>query len=203
MGNSNAYEKPAVTDRSLIDAVSRRWSPRAFDPGRPVGPETTATLLDAARWAPSSYNDQPWRYLVFDRSEPAARVRAEDCLNEGNSWARDAGLLLITMAAKISGTTGDPNRFALHDTGMANMCLVLQATQLGLHSHQMGGYDRDRARAEFAIPDEFELASMIAIGYIADPDALSDEVRARESQPRIRRRIAEFAFSNAWGNAIE
>ena len=194
--------KPALTGRPLIPEIKQRWSPRAFDPERAIDPETMATLLEAARWAPSSFNDQPWRYLVFDRSDPAARAKAEACLFDGNAWARNAAVLIISAGARTSGRTGRPNRFVLHDTGMATMNLILQAITHGLVTHQMGGYDRERARAEFDIPEEFELASMIALGYAGDPESLPPEVGEREAAPRERSEIPEFVFAGTWGRPL-
>ena len=194
--------KPAVTDRPLVDEIRQRWSPRAFDPNREIDPETLANLLEAARWAPSSFNDQPWRYLVFDRSDPQARAKAEACLFDGNAWARNAALLVISAGARTSDRTGRPNRFVLHDTGMATMNLILQAVAHGLVSHQMGGYDRERARAEFSIPEEFELASMIAIGHAGDPASLPHEVGEREAAPRQRSQLSEFVFAGSWGRPL-
>ena len=203
MPNDQIPPKPALTARPLISEIKQRWSPRAFDPDREIDQETLATLLEAARWAPSSFNDQPWRYLVFDRSDPAARAKAESCLFDGNSWARNAAVLIISAGARTSGRTGRPNRFVLHDTGMATMNMILQAIAHGLVTHQMGGYDRDRARAEFAIPEEFELASMIAVGYPGDAGALDPEVGEREAAPRQRSQIADFCFAGAWGRPLE
>ena len=194
--------KPAVTGRPLVDEIRQRWSPRAFDPNREIDPETLANLLEAARWAPSSFNDQPWRYLVFDRSDPQARAKAEACLVDGNAWARNAALLVISAGARTSDRTGRPNRFVLHDTGMATMNLILQAVAHGLVSHQMGGYDRRRARAEFSIPEEFELASMIAIGHAGDPASLPPEVGEREAAPRQRSQLSEFVFAGSWGRPL-
>lgn len=202
MQNDAIPAKPANTSRPLIDEIRRRWSPRAFDPDRDIDPETLTTLLEAARWAPSSFNDQPWRYLVFDRSDPQARAKAEACLFDGNSWARNAAVLIISAGARTSSRTGRPNRFVLHDTGMATMNLILQAISHGLVSHQMGGYDRERARAEFDIPEEFELASMIAIGYAGDPASLPPEVGEREAAPRQRSQISDFVFAGAWGRPL-
>lgn len=202
MRNDSIPAKPAKTDRPLIAEIKQRWSPRAFDPDREIDAETLATLLEAARWAPSSFNDQPWRYLVFDRTDRRARAKAEACLFDGNSWARNASVLIISAGARTSGRTGRPNRFVLHDTGMATMNLILQAISHGLVSHQMGGYDRERARAEFEIPEEFELASMIAIGYPGDPALLAPEVGEREAAPRQRSQFSDFVFAGTWGNPL-
>jgi nitroreductase len=202
MPNDAIPANPAATGRPLVAEIKQRWSPRAFDPDREIDPETLTTLLEAARWAPSSFNDQPWRYLVFDRSDQIAREKAESCLFEGNSWARNAAVLIISAGARTSGRTGKPNRFALHDTGMATMNLILQAISHGLVSHQMGGYDRERARAEFDIPEEFELASMIAVGYPGDPALLAPEVGEREAAPRRRRQIPDFVFAGTWDRPL-
>ena len=192
--------KPALTERPLLDALRRRWSPRALDPTRRVDDETILTLLDAARWAPSSRNEQPWRYLVFDGSDANARANAEACLYPGNAWAKRAPLLMLSVAKRTHSNLDRRNPMALHDTGMADLSVVLQAVSMGLVAHQMRGFDRDKARELFAIPDDFNPVVMIAVGYYGDPDALEDpKARDDEAAPRERRPLSEIAFGGTWG----
>lgn len=191
-------EKKAVTDHPVHDLIARRWSPRAVDPSRPVEPEQVRSLLEAARWAPSCFNEQPWRYLVFDGSDEPARERARACLAEGNAWARQAPLLLLSVARETFTRNDKPNRHAQHDVGLATENLVLQATALGLATHQMAGYDADRARREFRIPEGYTPMAMIAVGHPGSAAELPEPLREREAAPRERRALEEIAFDGGW-----
>ena len=190
-------EKPADTQYPIHDLLRRRWSPRAFD-DRPVELETLQSLFEAARWAPSSNNGQPWRFLVAMKENKAEHDRLFNCLVEANQkWTYRAPVLLLSVAA-LQFEDGSPNRHALHDTGMAAENLTLQATALGLVAHQMAGFDIDRARADCQIPDGYEPVAMMAVGYPGDPALLSDRLRAREVQPRVRKPFTEFVYSATW-----
>jgi nitroreductase len=190
--------KPAATEVPIAEPLASRWSPRAFDPDHPVEPEKVTALFEAARWAPSSSNEQPWRYLVFDGRDAEARRMAEDCLTPGNAWAKRAAILLIGCTKRTYTRNGKPNRHATHDLGAASMSLVLQATSMGLIAHQMGGFDPAAARGAFAIPDDFDVMTMIAVGYPGDVDLLPPERRASETGPRSRKPAANFAFRDRW-----
>ncbi|MBM4435928.1 MAG: nitroreductase family protein [Actinobacteria bacterium] len=191
-------ENLARPDHPIHDVLCRRWSPLAFDPGRPIEPATVHALLEAARWAPSARNEQPWRYLVLDSRTPEARAKVEACLSSSNSWAKRAPLLLLSVAQTRFSAGQEPNRWALYDVGAANACLVLQATSLGLLARQIGAYDRDLARQALGIPAEFEMAAILALGYHGDPTHLTPEQQARESRPRTRRPIGASAFLGRW-----
>ena len=136
-------EKPAVTRPPIAELIARRWSPRAMDSTQPVSRDHLLALLEAARWAPSCFGDQPWRYLVWDRfRDPAGWQQAFECLAEGNqSWVQNAPVLLLAVAAPAFGHNGQPNRWAQYDTGAASENLCLQAAALGLVAHQMGGFN--------------------------------------------------------------
>lgn len=190
-------EKPADTQYPIHDLLRRRWSPRAFD-DRPVELETLQSLFEAARWAPSSNNGQPWRFLVAMKENKAEHDQLFNCLVEANQkWAHRAPVLLLSVAA-LQFEDGSPNRHALHDTGMAAENLTLQATALGLVAHQMAGFDIDRALADCRIPDGYEPVAMMAVGYPGDPALLSDRLRAREVQPRVRKPFTKFVYSATW-----
>lgn len=163
----------------------------------PLSDEQIAQLFEAARWAPSSFNEQPWRYVYAMKGDPG-RETMESLLVEGNSWAKNAGLLILSFSKKIFEKNGKPNRHCLHDTGAASAFLVLQATSLGLASHQMAGFDKARANEVLGVPAEFEPGSMIAIAKPGDPKDLSPELREREEKPRMRNPIDAFAFRNRW-----
>jgi len=192
-------QKPAPADHPVADLIGRRWSPRAIDPDRPVSREAVLTLLEAARWAPSCSNEQPWRFLVFDGADPAALESARGCLKPGNAWARRAPVLLLTVACDAwNRSGGGPNRLAQHDVGLASENLALQATALGLVTHFMGGFYPDQARIAFAIPEGYTPMAMIAVGFPGDPALLSEEQQARESSPRQRKPLPEIAFAGTW-----
>ncbi len=198
------FEKPAATQEPIHDLIARRWSGRAFDASRPVSPQAIISLCEAARWAPSSYGDEPWRYLVWDKlADPMAWQRAFSCLAESNQiWVRRAPLLLLSLANKNFRHDGSANRFAQHDTGMASMALVLEAVALGLMAHQMGGFDSTKIRTEFEIPEEFNCMAMIAIGYPAGADILDGNLKERELAPRSRQPLGAHFFAGAWGKGI-
>lgn len=193
-------EKPAAADHPIDDLITRRWSPRAFEKGRSVEREKVLSLLEAVRWAPSCFNEQPWRYLVFEESDMAALGRARACLSEGNGWALEAPVLMLSVARENFSRNEKPNRTAQHDVGLASENLVLQAVELGLAAHQMAGFDLERARSEFAIPDGFTPLAMIAIGYPyrGDLDELPEKLRAKELASRDRKALGEIAFAGNW-----
>jgi nitroreductase len=191
-------EKPAETQSPIHDLLKRRWSPRTFGE-RLVEPDTLRSLFEAARWAPSSNNEQPWRFLVATKENKADWDRLFACLVEGNQkWARQAPVLMLSIA-KLTFDDESVNRHALHDTGMAVENLIIQATSMGLFVHQMAGFRRDQARKECQVPDGYEPVAMIALGYPGDPATLPDYLRERELKPRERNSISEFVFSGTWG----
>jgi nitroreductase len=196
-------EKPAKTEFPIHDLLARRWSPRAFDQ-RPVRADTLRTLFEAARWAPSSNNEQPWRFLVASKPDHGAEWnRLFNCLVEGNQrWAVHAPVLILSVARMQFEDDGKPNRHAFHDIGSATENLVLQATASGLVAHQMAGFDIEKARVDLHIPSDCEPVAMIAIGYPGDPAVLPDRLRDREQLPRSRRPIHDWVFLGQWGTSI-
>ncbi|MGQ0812599.1 MAG: nitroreductase family protein [Nitrospiraceae bacterium] len=194
-------EKPAETHYPIHELLRRRWSPRVFS-DRMVQPETLRSLWEAARWAPSSNNEQPWRFIVATKDQPAEYERLLSCLVEGNrKWAHQAPVLMLSVAELKFEDDGKPNRHAYHDVGMAVKGLVIQATALDLFVHQMAGFHVDKARTEFSIPQDHDPVAMIALGYPGDPATLPDYLRERELKPRDRRTISEFVFSGTWGHS--
>lgn len=184
--------KPATTDTPLLEVIADRWSPVLFDP-TPLKPEQIASLFEAARWAPSSFNEQPWRYVYAGKSDEG-REHLESLLAEGNAWAKNAGLLILSFAKKAFARNDKPNRHYLHDTGAASFAMTLQATSMGLVSHQMAGFAVDTANTILGVPDDFEPGSMIAIGYAADPAGFPDDMQTRDKAPRSRNSRDSFAF---------
>lgn len=192
-------EKPAETDSPIHELLARRWSPRAFDERR-VEPEQLRGLFEAARWAPSSSNEQPWRFVVATKDDQAAYDRLLACLLEGNrKWACRAPVLILSVAQMNFEDDGRPNRHAFHDTGMAVENLLLQACALGLIGHPMAGFEIERTRAELTIPSGYEPVAMIAVGYPGDLTVLPDYLQQREVKPRERKPLAEITFAGQWG----
>lgn len=186
--------RPAPVDRPILSVLADRWSARAIDPARPVSPDLLLTMLEAARWAPSNGNAQPWRYLVFDDRVPEALAEARDCLNRGNDWARRAPVLLLSVVVHTWPDGDELNRMALHDVGAASLSLVLQGVAEGLVVHQMAGFDVERARSSFSVPRHVDPVAMIAVGYPGSVADLPEGKREREYRPRRRRPIDETAF---------
>ena len=184
----------------IHDIIAKRWSPRAFDATRAVEHAKLTACLEAARWAPSCFGDEPWRFIVCDRSADAASwQRLHDCLTPKNqSWAGKAPVLLLSCAGSRFRAGGKPNRWAQYDTGAATMSLCLQATALGLASHQMGGFDAEKARATFAIPTEFTPMAVVALGYQTHVGELDEGFHALETGERSRRNMGEHFFAGAW-----
>ncbi len=196
-------EKPAAPDFEITELLRQRWSPRAFDP-RSVEPEKLRALLEAARWAPSCMNEQPWHFIVARRAEDEDFQRLADCLTGNNrQWAPQAPVLLLSVARTSFARNDRPNRHALHDLGLAVGQLLVQATSLGLVVHQMAGFDEQKAREALHIPEGFEPVAAIAIGYPGDPDQLDDALRERELGPRVRRTQSEFVHAGSWRRPLE
>jgi nitroreductase len=192
-------EKPAPTHFPIHELLARRWSPRAFDE-RPIEADKLRTLFEAARWAPSSNNEQPWRFIMASKDNEAQWGRLLACLLEGNRvWAYRAPVLILSVA-RVNFEAGEkPNRHAMHDTGMAVENLVLQAAAVGLIAHQMAGFDEEKARTDLRIPVGYEPVAMIAVGYPCDPSILPDRLKQRELAPRERDQASAFVFSGEWG----
>jgi nitroreductase len=192
-------EKIAETQTPIHEVIGRRWSPRAFSE-RPVEPDKLRSVLEAARWAPSSWNDQPWAYLLATREDRENYDALFGVLMETNrSWAGKAPVLLLTLAHTRLQKDGQPNRHGFYDLGQATANLILQATSLGLATHQMGGFNVEAARERFGVPEGWEPVSMIALGYPGETDSLPEPLREREMAQRRRKRLDEFVFSGTWG----
>lgn len=192
---AQAAVKAAQTRQPVHELIGKRWSPRAFS-DREVTTEQLISLLEAARWAPSSYNEQPWRFIVARKSDPETYEKLLGSLVEFNQlWARSAPILMLTIAKKTFSHNGTPNLYALHDAGMALNNLALQATALGLSAHFMAGFNRAVARTAFQIPDDFELGAVAAIGYAGDPESLPENFRQGELAPRTRKPLAELIYT--------
>ncbi len=192
-------DKLAETQFPIHDLLRRRWSPRAFA-DRLVEPEKLRSILEAARWAASSFNEQPWSFIVATKQDEPEWSRLLSCLVEGNQvWAKQAPVLMVSVAKLTFGRNGESNRHAWHDVGLAVGNLVVQATSLGLSVHQMAGILPDKVRELYGIPHGFDPVAGLALGYVGDPDSLPEPLGQREQAKRMRKPLAEFIFSTRWG----
>jgi nitroreductase len=190
------------TDHPILPVIQERWSPYAFEP-RAIEREKLLSCLEAARWAPSSYNEQPWTFILAERTEAEAFAKLLGCLVEGNqAWAKNAGALLITVVAKLFTKNGKPNRAAEHDIGLAAGHMVLQATALGLQGHQMIGIEPAKVRAGYNVPDDHEPLTAIALGYpAAVSPGTSEAIAQRDLARRMRKPLSEIIISGGLGRA--
>jgi nitroreductase len=191
--------KKAATGHPILQVLAERWSPYGFE-DRPVSEADLRSLFEAARWAASSYNEQPWNYLVATRENPQEFRRLLSCLVEANqAWAKAAPVLVLGIVRLQFAKNNKDNRAAVHDLGLAAGNLVAEATARGLSVHQMIGILPDKAREIYQIPEHFEAWTAMAIGYKADPAKLPDALKERDLAPRQRKPLSEFVFTGQWG----
>jgi len=192
-------EKPAETQYPIEEILRRRWSPRAFS-DRLVEPEKLQGLFEAARWAASSFNEQPWNFIVATKQNPEEHAQLLSCLVEGNQrWARAAPVLMVSVAKLNFDKTGKPNRHAFHDVGLAVQNMIVEATALGLFVHQMAGFSAQKVRESYGVPEGFEPVAAIAIGYGLAAGELPEAFREFDLGPRRRKPVSSFVFQDRWG----
>lgn len=186
--------KEAKTKYPVIELIRNRWSARAFSK-KSISDESLFTLFEAAGWAASSNNEQPWRYIYAKREDKETFEKIVDCLMPGNQpWAKHAAVLIIAVAKTTTGPENKPNLAAMHDVGSANATLLLQATSQHIYGHMMGGYDRLKTREKFNIPAGYDPVLIMALGYLDSPDTLEEPFKTREVTPRTRKELSEFVF---------
>lgn len=194
-------DKVVETQYPIEAVLQERWSPLAFA-DRAVEPEKLSSVLEAARWAASSYNEQPWSFIIATKNNPTEFEKLLSCLAEGNQeWAKSAPVLILSVAKLHFSKNGAENRHAFRDVGAAEANLATQATALGLYIHQMAGFDVDKARDLYGIPQGYEPVDAIALGYLGDPHSLSKQLQERLAAPRSRKPISEFVFSGCWSQS--
>ncbi|MDT8371916.1 MAG: nitroreductase family protein [Gammaproteobacteria bacterium] len=191
--------KPAETEQAIATILAERWSGRTYDPTVTVSHEQVIALCEAARWAPSCFGDAPWRYIIWNKHVDQVQwQKALDCLVPGNQeWAKNASVLVLAASVSTFSHNGKDNRWVGYDTGAASLNMCLQATEMGLMSHQMGGFDADKIRATFELPEDLHLWSMMAFGYPAPLDNLNEEQLERELKARERRPLSQQFFNGA------
>src|SRR6204780_4028567 len=186
----------------LHPLLAQRRSLRAFS-SRRIDSETLGSLLEAARWAPSSMNEQPWSFIVATKANKSDFDRLLGCLLEFNvQWAKHAPVLLLSVA-KLTFESGELNRHAFHDVGQAIANLTFQATVIGLVVHQIAGFDVEKARLEFSIPQDYEPIAAAAIGYPGNSSELPERLRKKDASPRKRKPLTNFVFEGGWGHAVD
>jgi nitroreductase len=193
-------QKPAPSDFPVHELIRERWSPRAFA-DKSVPQNVLRSIFEAARWAPSSYNEQPWAYLVATRDDKDSFQKMLSVLVQFNAdWAKGAPVLALAVSELAFAHNNAPNRNAYYDTGAASALLSVEATAHRLAVHQMAGFDPEKARQVFGIPAGWEAIAALAIGYPGDPASLPQHLKDREAAPRTRKPVSEFVMSGHWGH---
>ncbi|HEU4466366.1 MAG TPA: nitroreductase family protein [Agromyces sp.] len=186
----------ADTDAPLITPLVERWSPRAYDPAAELSDDTVRTLLEAARWAPSANNVQPWRFIVARRGTAAFTTIHDALMGFNQAWADSAAALVVNIA-EVADEGGAPRPWAKYDLGQAVAHMSVQAQHDGLHTHQMGGFDAARLAEAFGLRDGLEVVSITAVGKVGDASALPEPLREREVAPRSRKPLDELVIAAA------
>jgi len=196
-------KKTAPAGHPIHELIRERWSPRAFL-AKPVEPAKLLSVLEAARWAPSSYNGQPWSFLVARAEEPEEFARLLGCLVEANqAWAKAAPVLIVSVAKTIFDHNGKPNRCAIHDVGLASENMALEAVAQGLASHGMAGIQTEKIREVYGLPEDCEAVAGWALGYAGEPETLGGALKEMELAPRERKKLGAFVFGGKWGTALK
>lgn len=197
-----AGRKRADTDAPVLPEIEERWSPRAFA-DRPVSDEVLKALFEAARWAPSSYNEQPWRFVVARKQDAGRFDSLLQCLVPKNrEWAKEAPVLMLSIARTRFTHSGEENRHAFHDVGLAMGNLLAQATAEEVAVHQMAGIDADEAARRFDVPDAYEVVAAAALGYRGNPSDLAEGQQEAEVAERDRKPLSELVFGDRFGDPL-
>ena len=191
-------KKPALNNHPINNLARERWSPRAFS-DRPVEAQHVASILEAARWAPSAMNEQPWRFMVGRKGDPTWDKILETLVEGNKVWAVQAPMLMLVLGQKKYIRNKRENDWYAYDTGQAVAHLSIEATNQGLLMHQMGGFDKEKARILFEIPEGSEPLAVIALGYYGDINSLPEDLQQRERAPRQRKILDELAFAEKFG----
>lgn len=183
----------------ILNLIKKRWSPREFDPSKKISPENISLLFEAARWAPSAYNDQPWNFIIVTKDNPEQFEKMLNLLLDGNKiWAINASALILTIASLRASHNGDENFHAIYDLGASVTNLSLQAVELNIHVNQMGGFYRDKATKAFHLNEEYLAVSILALGYLPETETFKEK-KERHFAKRKRKSLNEFVFTNNWG----
>jgi len=196
-----SHPKHAQTDNPVHPLITQRWSPYAYS-DKPVAKPDLLALFEAARWAASSYNEQPWVFLVATKDEPEDFKRLLSCLVPPNQiWASRAPVLVLACIRQTFSRNGHPNQVASHDLGLACGNICLEATARGLHVHMMAGIVPDKARVLFRIPEGVQPYTVMSIGYATDPATLPEDMRVQETTVRTRKSLGEIVHTGEFGKS--
>lgn len=187
--------RTAPTDAPVLDVIADRWSPRVFDAFEPIDEDALASALEAARWAPSAYNGQPWRFIVARRGTDAHAAIVDTLTPFNQAWAAPAAALVVF--ASTTADDGEPTLWNAYDTGQAAAYFAIQAQASGLHTHPMSGFDRADLGTAFGFGDDVAAITVVAVGTLGDLDAAPEALRERDLAPRSRRPVAESVLLNA------
>ncbi len=188
--------KIANPNHPILELFQQRWSPRSFA-DKPVAKETLLSLLEAARWTASSRNEQPWRFIITTKDNPAEYKKLLACINETNQvWAKNAPVLLLAITKTHFSSTGTLNKYAFYDVGAAVTNLIMQATAMDLYAHQIGSYSAEKAHQTYNLSDDYQPVVAVALGYLGQPEALPDSLHTKEVAPRERKPLDELVLSD-------
>lgn len=184
----------------ILSQIKKRWSPREFNPAKNISPSQISLLFEAARWAPSAFNDQPWNFIIVTKDNPEQFKKMLTLLTEGNkTWAENASALILTVASLRSSHDGSENFHALYDLGASVTNLSLQAVELNIYVHQIGGFYHDKAKKAFQLDEDYLPVSVLALGYLPESESFQER-KERLLTKRKRKSLNEFVFRNNWGN---
>lgn len=199
----NNHVKKGKSHSKINELALNRWSPYVFAE-KSVNPDDLKALFEAASWAPSSYNEQPWRYIVASKNTPEAYQAILNCLVQGNqSWAQHAPVLALGIVMKDFSMNGNENKAAVHDLGAASMSICIEATQRELYVHQMIGIEPEKVKELFHLPDNAKALTALAIGYPGDATLADEPFKSRDLAPRARKELHEFVFFEDWENSVD
>jgi nitroreductase len=189
-----SHIKTAETKSPILDIIAKRWSPRAFS-NQDITDETLNTILEAASWSFSANNEQPWRYIVAKRGTETFQKISELFTPGNKTWAPNAAALMISVIKTTFARDNSINKAAMHDVGAANAHLAIEARAHNVFTHFIGGFDKNKAKEVFNLPEGFEPIACIALGYLGSPEQLNETLKPREEQPRERKPLSEFVLN--------
>ncbi len=195
-------KKPSINNFQINTIIEQRWSPRAFS-NQEVENHKLQSILESARWAPSAFNEQPWRFIVGHKGDDAYNKILSSLVDWNKLWASNAPILILNLAKKTFTHNGSQNVTFKYDLGQAVGIMILEAVNQGLFTHQMSGFDADKSVELFNIPNDFQAVSITAIGYYGNIDKLPKDIAEMETKPRERKELKDIVFGKEFSNGIE
>lgn len=195
-------QNPTNNNHPLNELIKQRWSPRAFS-AKSVEKEKIKSILEAARWAPSAFNEQPWRFIVGEKGGSTYDSILSTLVDWNILWAGNAPVLILNIAKKTFTQNAKPNVTFKYDLGQAVGLMITEAVDKGLYTHQMSGFDADKAAELFNIPDDFQAVSVTALGYYGNADELPKDMAEMETKPRERKEFKDVVFGEKFGESYD